>query len=143
MRKSGKITLVILGGLMLSGCLCGGCGRPSRARTFYDKQHNVVPRDRWMGPDGQPAELYDENGNPVPADEVRTAYSHPTSHSSSSRWGWGPVFWSRPWYSSGRSWGGSSSSSGSGSSWFGKSSSSSISRGGFGGTGHSVTGGGS
>lgn len=140
MRKSTSISLAILGGIMLTSCLCGGCGGGSpRYRTLYDKQHNVVPRDRWLGPDGQPVELYDENGNPVPADEVRSAYSTPTSHSSSSRSRPGPGFFvfSSPWSSS-RSWGSSSrSSSGS---HFGSSSSGSVSRGGFGSSGHSFGG---
>jgi len=138
-RKSGAITLALLGGLLLTGCLCGGCGGGTpRYRTLYDKQHHVVPRERWIGPDGQPVELYDANGNPVPPDEVRSAYNTPASYSSGWRPGPGFFYFGRPWYA-GRSWGGSSS--GSGSSNFGKSSPSSISRGGFGGTGHAMGGG--
>ncbi len=141
MRKSGAITLALLGGLMLTGCLCGGCGRGyARHRQFYDKQKNLCPRERWIGPDGQPAELYDENGNLVPPDQVRAAYNQPTSYSSG--WHYGPSFyyWGSPW-SYGRSWGGSSYSPGS-SSRSAPSSPGSVSRGGFGSTGHGLTGGG-
>ncbi|HEY2783837.1 MAG TPA: hypothetical protein VGJ05_02580 [Fimbriiglobus sp.] len=135
MRKSGAITLAVIGGLLLTGCLCGGCGNGvPRYRTLYDRQKHAVPRDRWFGPDGKSADLFDENGNPVPADQVRAAYNTPVSYSSSSHWHTGPhfFFWGNPW-SSGRSWGGGSGPSRSGS----------IFRGGFGGSGHSAMGGGS
>jgi hypothetical protein len=96
MRRSQSITLALLGAGMLASCAFCGCPAGSGRRTLYDRNHNVVPRERWYGPDGKPAELYDENGNPVPANEVASAYSSSTSHHSYRRHGgglWPLLFW--------------------------------------------------
>jgi hypothetical protein len=106
--------------------------------VFYDRNHNVVPRERWYGPDGKPAELFDENGNPVPASEVAAAHSGSSAHSHRrSGWMFLPVFWGGGGgYRSGGSYYGGSRPSG-GSSTSKPSTGGPVSRGGFGGSGSS------
>ncbi|MFO0935652.1 MAG: hypothetical protein U0798_03940 [Gemmataceae bacterium] len=142
MKKSSSITLALVG----SAWLATGCGDSKRQHRFFDPEGNPVPRERWKNEDGTPAELYDEEGNPVSADQINQAYSSTTSTGSSSStvrhygyssgWYWGHSYYPRSSYPHTVVGG----SSGSGSR-VGGSSSGSVSRGGFGGTGHSVAGG--
>jgi hypothetical protein len=106
MRRSKAITLTLLGSAMLSAG-CGGSPptpAPAAGRVFYDKARRPVPRAAWFGPDGEPVELFDENGNPVPPDEVRraaagTATSTTTTTTTHRRSAWvGPVFYTPSGY---------------------------------------------
>lgn len=134
MKKSRSITLAIVG----SALLASGCDGSKPSRTFFDQAGNPVPRAQWKNADGTLAELYDEEGNLVPHEEINRAYSTTTSSSTTSHhyyghtggwfWGGGSSYYPQSRY-------GSSSSSGP------THSSGTVSRGGFGGTGHAMSGG--
>jgi hypothetical protein len=95
-RRSQPITLVLVGAGILMAMASRGCNHGSyRHHTFYDRNRQIVPRNLWIGPNGQPAELYDASGNRVPPNEVQAAYTQSTySRSSSRRYGGGflPLF---------------------------------------------------
>ncbi len=140
MRMSQGITVTLLAGLLLTGCLCGGCGQRSRDCAWYNANGHQI-EEKWKTdangkkvPDPHPYDRYghpweyDSNGDLVPP--VPPAGSSYRSSGSS-----GLFFWGGSGYRSTSS--GTSYRSGSGSS---SSSSSSISRGGFGSTGGSSSG---
>ncbi len=137
------ITVTLLAGLMLTGCICGGGACMRRAsppdHTWYDSGGNRI-EERWKTdetgkrvPDPHPYDrygrpwVYDADGNLVPP-------APPAGSSSSSRSGF--FFWGGSGYRST----GSGTSYRSGNPGIGSSSPSSISRGGFGSTGASSSG---
>lgn len=133
MRMSQGITLTVLAGLLLTGCLTGGCGRRSRDHTWYNANGHPI-EEKWKTdadgkrvPDPHP---YDRHGHPWVYNSSGELEPPAPPAGSSHRSG-GLFLWGGTGYRSMNS--GSSYRSGSTSS----SSSSSISRGGFGSTGHS------
>src|SRR5262249_55564120 len=136
------ITVTLLSGLLLTGCLCGGaCHRRARDQTWYDSSGHAIEQ-KWKKdangkdvPDPHPSDrygrpwVYDSDGNLVPLDPPPGVRSHHYGFI------WGGTgyrsFSSGSPYRSGSYGSGSSSSSSSPSR---SGSSSSVSRGGFGST---------